>query len=108
MSAHEVVDLSADEAHRARRRVWLRTGIPLGGVAVVILAILAISYYADHDLGFIQDAARAFTTFDRFHCSLMGSTLPNREYMHAGESYGQRDNSLPPQTSTPSSVRHSF
>ena len=47
MSAHEVVDLSADDAHRARRRVWLRTGIPLGGVAVVILAILAISYYAE-------------------------------------------------------------
>jgi len=31
----------------------------------------------------------------------MGSTLPNREYMHAAESYGQIDNNLPPQTSTP-------
>src|SRR4051812_28309598 len=60
--------------------------------------VFAISYYADHDLGFIQDAAREFTTFDRFHCSLMGSTLPNREYMHAATSYGNRDNSLPPQT----------
>jgi phospholipase C len=59
----------------------------------------AISYYLDGDLGFIQDAAKAFTTFDRFHCSLMGSTLPNREYMHAAESYGLIDNELPPQTS---------
>ncbi len=58
----------------------------------------AISYYADGDLGFIQDAAKAFTAYDRFHCSLMGSTLPNREYMHAGESYGNTGNSLPPQT----------
>ena len=58
----------------------------------------AISYYKDGDLGFIQDAAKTFTTFDRFHCSLMGSTLPNREYMHAGESYGLTGNSLPPQT----------
>ena len=33
-------------------------------------------------------AAQAFTTFDHFHCSLMGSTLPNREYMHAAQSYG--------------------
>jgi phospholipase C len=57
----------------------------------------AIGYYAEGDLGFIQDAAKAFTTFDHFHCSLMGSTLPNREYMHAGESYGQIDNDLPPQ-----------
>ena len=58
----------------------------------------AIGYYAEGDLGFIQDAAKAFTTFDHFHCSLMGSTLPNREYMHAAQSYGQRDNELPPQT----------
>src|SRR3954471_24705760 len=56
------------------------------------------SYYQEGDLGFIQDAAKAFTTFDRFHCSLMGSTLPNREYMHAAQSYGNVDNDLPPQT----------
>jgi phospholipase C len=60
--------------------------------------VFSISYYGEGDLGFIQDAARTFTTFDRFHCSLMGSTLPNREYMWAGESYGNRDNALPPQT----------
>jgi phospholipase C len=60
--------------------------------------VFSISYYEEGDLGFIQDAARTFTTFDRFHCSLMGSTLPNREYMWAGESYGQVDNALPPQT----------
>jgi len=59
----------------------------------------AIGYYGEGDLGFIQDAAKAFTTFDQFHCSLMGSTLPNREYMHAAQSYGQIDNNLPPQTS---------
>jgi phospholipase C len=58
----------------------------------------AIGYYGEGDLGFIQDAAKAFTTFDHFHCSLMGSTLPNREYMHSAQSYGLIDNSLPPQT----------
>src|SRR3954464_2663402 len=60
--------------------------------------VFAISYYQEHDLGFIPAAAKAFTTFDHFHCSLMGSTLPTREYMPAGQSYGQIDNSLPPQT----------
>src|SRR4051795_820574 len=60
--------------------------------------VFSISYYAEYDLGFIQDAAKTFTTFDRFHCSLMGSTLPNREYMHASTSYGNRDNALPPET----------
>jgi phospholipase C len=58
----------------------------------------ALGYYVDGDLGFIQAAAKEFTTFDRFHCSLMASTLPNREYMHAAQSYGLRDNDLPPQT----------
>ncbi len=60
--------------------------------------IFSISYYKEGDLGFIQDAAKAFTTYDRFHCSLMGPTLPNREYMHAAQSYGQKENDLPPQT----------
>jgi phospholipase C len=60
--------------------------------------VFAISYYEKKDLGFITHAAEAFTTFDHFHCSLMGSTLPNREYMHAATSYGLRDNDLPPQT----------
>ena len=57
--------------------------------------VFSISYYEEGDLGFIQDAAKTFTTFDRFHCSLMGSTLPNRQYMHAGESYGNTSNNLP-------------
>jgi phospholipase C len=60
--------------------------------------VFAISYYKEGDLGFVQDAAKAFTTFDHFHCSLMAATLPNREYMHAATSYGLRDNDLPPQT----------
>jgi phospholipase C len=60
--------------------------------------IFSISYYQKGDLGFIQDAALAFQTYDRFHCSLMGPTLPNREYMHAAQSYGLMKNDLPPQT----------
>jgi len=59
--------------------------------------VFAISYYKEQDLGFIPAAAKAFTAFDHFHCSLMGATLPNREYMHAAQSYGERDNNLPPQ-----------
>jgi phospholipase C len=60
--------------------------------------VFAISYYEEKDLGFIPAAAKAFTTFDHFHCSLMAATLPNREYMHAATSYGLKDNDLPPQT----------
>ena len=55
----------------------------------------ALSYYEKDDLPFISHAALASTAYDRFFCSLLGPTFPNREYMHAAQSYGRKDNSLP-------------
>jgi phospholipase C len=55
----------------------------------------SIGYYDEADVPFTPHAAKAFTCFDRFFCSLLGPTYPNREYMHAGQSYGMKDNSLP-------------
>jgi phospholipase C len=57
--------------------------------------IFSIGYYTQEDLPFTPANAQAFTAFDRFFCSLLGPTYPNREYMHAGQSYGMTDNSLP-------------
>jgi phospholipase C len=57
--------------------------------------VFSIGYYAQSDLPFTPHVAQAFTAFDRFFCSLLSSTYPNREYMHAGQSYGKMDNSLP-------------
>ena len=57
----------------------------------------AIAYYEEPDLPFIPAAAREFTTYDRFFCSILTSTFPNREYMHAAQSYGVVDNSYPPE-----------
>jgi phospholipase C len=55
----------------------------------------AIGYYAEPDLPFMPAVARAFTTFDRFFCSVLAPTFPNREYMHAAQSYGMTDNTMP-------------
>jgi phospholipase C len=55
----------------------------------------SIGYYAEEDLPFLGHAAKAFTTYDRFFCSILASTYPNREYMHAAQSYGKIDNSIP-------------
>jgi phospholipase C len=55
----------------------------------------SIGYYREKDVPFIPHAAKAFTTYDRFFCSILASTFPNREYMHAAQSYGKVDNSLP-------------
>ncbi len=57
--------------------------------------VFSIGYYAEQDLPFIPSVARAFTSFDRFFCSLLASTYPNREYMHAAQSYGMTDNTMP-------------
>jgi phospholipase C len=57
--------------------------------------VFSIGYYAEPDLPFMPSVARAFTTFDRFFCSLLASTYPNREYMHAAQSYGMKDTTLP-------------
>ena len=57
--------------------------------------VFSIGYYAEQDLPFMPAVAREFTTFDRFFCSLLASTYPNREYMHAAQSYGMVDNTMP-------------
>jgi phospholipase C len=57
--------------------------------------VFSIGYYAEPDLPFTPHVAKVFTAFDRFFCSLLASTYPNREYMHSGQSYGMMDNSLP-------------
>ena len=41
--------------------------------------------------------ARRFTTFDRYFASQLSMTMPNREYMHAAQSGGLRDNAVPHQ-----------
>jgi len=57
--------------------------------------VFAIGYYQEEDLPFIPAAAREFTTYDRFFCSILASTYPNREYMHAAQSYGMKGNDFP-------------
>jgi phospholipase C len=55
----------------------------------------AAGYYLKEDLGFIPHAGEAFTLYDRFFCSLMASTWPNREYMWSAQSGGNQDNTPP-------------
>jgi phospholipase C len=58
----------------------------------------ALCYYDEGDLGFIHPAGKAFTVYDRFHCSLMASTWPNRYYKWSAQSGGRRDNTPPADT----------
>lgn len=55
----------------------------------------AVSYYRAEDLAFYTALSRRFTVFDRYHCSVLGPTFPNREYLHSAQSGGLKRNALP-------------
>jgi phospholipase C len=54
-----------------------------------------IAYYLEEDVPVIGALARNFTVHDRWFCSLLASTFPNREYLHSATSGGRRDNAFP-------------
>ena len=55
----------------------------------------AIGYYEREDVGFLPGAADAYTLYDRYFCSIMASTYPNRHYQLAAQNGGQKSNVLP-------------
>jgi phospholipase C len=52
----------------------------------------ALGYYEKDDLPFIPSLANAFTLYDRYFCSLLGPTWPNRLYQHSATSGGNKAN----------------
>ena len=44
----------------------------------------ALSYYRRGELGFIHEAARQYTLYDRYFCSILAGTWPNRYYKWSG------------------------
>jgi phospholipase C len=55
----------------------------------------ALTYYDEGELEFIHAAAKEFTVYDRFFCSLLTSTWPNRYYMWSADSGGKKSNDPP-------------
>ena len=55
----------------------------------------ALSYYLAEDIPVFAGLAKNFVTHDRYFCSLLASTFPNREYLHSATSGGRKDNAVP-------------
>lgn len=55
--------------------------------------IYSLGYYEDGDLPFLNALARNYLTLDRYFCSFLGPTYPNRIFMLAGQT-DRIDNSL--------------
>jgi phospholipase C len=47
--------------------------------------LYSIGYYVEQDLPFYNALARNYTSFDRYFCSIMSSTFPNRIFQHAAQ-----------------------
>lgn len=59
-----------------------------------------IGYYTDKDLPVLAELARNYTTLDRYFCSLLGATWPNRFYMHSAATDIDETGLYPYQTDT--------
>jgi phospholipase C len=55
----------------------------------------ALTYFDRGDLGFIHAAASRYTLYDRFFCSVLASTWPNRYYKWSATAGGRKDNTPP-------------
>lgn len=62
-------------------------------------AIEPMQYLTREEVPVSYALADAYTTCDRWFCSVMGPTWPNRFYWHAGQSFGKQANELPDQLS---------
>ena len=73
-------------------RAQLRGGFMAQGADTDEFALI---YYNRGELPFIHEAARQYTLYDRFFCSLLASTWPNRYYKWSGQSGGIINNNPP-------------
>lgn len=55
----------------------------------------ALTYYDEDQVQFLHAAAKAFTLYDKYFCSLLGPTWPNRYYKWSGQSGGKKNNDAP-------------
>jgi phospholipase C len=62
---------------------------------------VAMGYWEEADQPFYYSVARAFPIADRYFCSVLGQTYPNRRYLLAATSIGQIDDTFPGQNDYP-------
>lgn len=57
----------------------------------------SIGFYVEEDRPFFNALARNYTTLDRYFCSILGPTFPNRFFLHAAQT-DRLENSFAPAT----------
>jgi phospholipase C len=78
---------SADPDHSFEGSRTERNGGTMDGFLLTANAgdRFPIGFYSESDVPFFASAAKNWTICDRYFCSLLGPTFPNRFYMHSGQ-----------------------
>ena len=64
---------------------------PISNTDATIVGGVTMGYWTGDDLPFTYSLARTFPIGDRWFCSVLGQTYPNRRYLIAGTSAGMTD-----------------
>lgn len=57
----------------------------------------ALSYYGPLDVPVWAQLTRDYQAYDRWFCSVLGPTFPNRYYLHSATAGGLKNNDVPPE-----------
>jgi len=74
---------------------------PIDPLTTEIVGGVAMGYWQEEDLPFYYSVYRQFPIADRYFCSVLGQTFPNRRYLLAATSIGQIDDFAPALTDYP-------
>jgi phospholipase C len=80
---------SHDQFNNGKMDGFVRT--PVSPVIAKNNGPVAMGYWTERDLPFTYDLATHFSLCDRFFCSMLGQTDPNRRFLIAGTSAGMTD-----------------
>jgi len=74
---------------------------PIDPLTTETVGGVAMGYWQEEDQPFYYSVYRQFPIADRYHCSLLGQTYPNRRYLLAATSLGMIDDTTPGLTDYP-------
>ena len=74
---------------------------PIDPLTTEIVGGVAMGYWQKEDQPFYYSVYRQFPIADRYFCSVLGQTYPNRRYLLAATSIGQIDDTTPAVTDYP-------
>ena len=64
----------------------------MDGFVVTTGSAEPMGYYTARTIPWMRAFASTYTTFDHWFCSHLGSTYPNRNYLHAAQDFGLKSN----------------